>query len=425
MRTLSLLTKGLPLQPRQWEISSAEVAARNLNLLDSDVPLPAAVLKESALAHNSRWMRAFLAQHDVAIAPHGKTTMSPALFHRQIEDGAWGITAANVHQAAVMQASGIRRVLIANQVVDSVSMRWCFDVLRDDETFELFVLVDSLDGVGRLDAIAREVDAGRALALLVELGAQGGRTGCRTVDYAVEVARAVSACTPRLALAGIEGYEGAIPGDDAAAKEDAIREFITAMTDLAQRCVREGLFTADPVLLTAGGSAFFDLCTALPRELASRRTQVMLRSGCYLTFDEGYYGRRWDRLVQRSPSVAALGEPLRPAIEIWSSVQSVPEQGLAILTMGKRDVAHDIDLPFPRWRAAERSRHIDAAPPSWRIEALNDQHAFLRCTPNAMPRVGERVGCAISHPCTTFDKWRTILIVDDDYRVVDAVSTWF
>ena len=422
-RSISLLSKGLPPRPGQASLAASDVGTLGLNLL-ADVPLPAAVLKASALEHNSRWMRAFLEQHDVAIAPHGKTTMAPALFHRQIADGAWGITAATVHQAAVMQAAGIRRVIIANQVVDPVSMRWCFEILAADPGFALHVLVDSIEGVARLERTAREVAITRPLSLLVELGVPGGRTGCRTVEEAVVVARSVAGAAPALALAGVEGYEGAVPGSDEADKERAIREFVDAIADVARRCAAERLFAGDPVLLTAGGSAFFDLCTALPRELAGRATQVVLRSGCYLTFDDGYYRRVWERLLHRTPALAALGEPLRPALEIWTSVQSTPEPGLAILAMGKRDVSHDIDLPMPRWRV-ESGRKRVAVPPSWRIEALNDQHAFMRCDGDAIPHVGERIGCAISHPCTTFDKWRTVLIVDDDYSVVDAVSTWF
>jgi D-serine dehydratase len=421
---LSLLTKGLPPQAGRLEVDGRDVAARRLNVLSGDVPLPVAVLKASALDHNSRWMRAFLARHDVALAPHGKTTMSPALFQRQIADGAWGITAASVQQAAVMQAFGIRRVLIANQVVDGVAMRWCFDVLAADPTFKLYVLADSLDGVRRLDATGRSAAAGRPLGVLVELGVAGGRTGCRTIEQALDVARAVASASPRLALAGVEGYEGAVPGADAATKERGIRDFVVAMADLAQRCAAENLFASSDVLLSAGGSAFFDLVTALPRTIGAHRAQVLLRSGCYLTFDDGYYRTLWQRLAQRTPDVAELGEPLRPALEIWSSVQSVPEPGLAILTMGKRDVSHDLDLPFPRWHAPEGGQAV-GAPVSWRIEALNDQHAFLRGDANTMPHVGARIGCSISHPCTTFDKWRTVLIVDDQYTVVDAVSTWF
>ena len=76
------------------------------------------------------------------------------------------------------------------------------------------------------------------------------------------------------------------------------------MGDVAKRCAAERLFASDPVLLTAGGSAFFDLCTSLPRALEGRATQVVLRSGCYLTFDDGYYRRMWARLVERTPAAA-------------------------------------------------------------------------------------------------------------------------
>jgi len=421
---LSLLTKGLPPEVGRLEMGADEVIGRRLNVLSGDVPLPVAVLKASALDHNSRWMRAFLARQDVALAPHGKTTMSPALFRRQIADGAWGITAATVQQAAVMQAFGIRRVLIANQVVDPVAMRWCFDVLGADPAFTLHVLVDSLEGVRRLDAVARAAAVRRPLGVLVEMGVAGGRTGCRTIAQGLDVARAVAGASPRLALVGIEGYEGAVPGGDDDAKERGIREFVAAMGELATRCAAESLFATSDVLLTAGGSAYFDLVTTLPRLVGGHRAQVLLRSGCYLTFDDGYYRTLWQRLAQRTPEIAALGEPLRPALEIWSSVQSVPEPDLAILTMGKRDVSHDLDLPRARWHAPEGGTITDA-PASWRIEALNDQHAFLRGDAATMPSVGARIGCSISHPCTTFDKWRNVLIVDDGYDVVDAVSTWF
>ena len=116
-------------------------------------------------------------------------------------------------------------------------------------------------------------------------------------------------------------------------------------------------------------------------------------------------------------------------------VQSCPEPGLALLSMGKRDVSYDLDLPVPVWRAEggldERGRQgrVDAVPGHWTITALNDQHAYLKydpASPSAQhPHVGQLVGSGISHPCTTFDKWRWMPVVDDDYRVVDAVSIHF
>jgi D-serine dehydratase len=39
--------------------------------------------------------------------------------------------------------------------------------------------------------------------------------------------------------------------------------------------------------------------------------------------------------------------------------------------------------------------------------------------------VGDLVALGPSHPCTTFGKWRVVHLVDDDYNVIEAVSTCF
>jgi D-serine dehydratase len=78
---------------------------------------PVAVLKESALAHNLRWMADFTRDAGVLIAPHGKTTMAPQLFARQLEAGAWGITFATMQQVSLGVAAGIRRIILANQLI--------------------------------------------------------------------------------------------------------------------------------------------------------------------------------------------------------------------------------------------------------------------------------------------------------------------
>jgi D-serine dehydratase len=113
---------------------------------------------------------------------------------------------------------------------------------------------------------------------------------------------------------------------------------------------------------------------------------------------------------------------------VWVTVQSRPEPKLAILAVGKRDISFDLSLPVPIARAARGSLVPAAVPPGWKITALNDQHAYLRWDdaeePQA-PAVGERVGLGISHPCTTFDKWHWMPVVEEDYRISDAVAMHF
>ena len=104
-------------------------------------------------------------------------------------------------------------------------------------------------------------------------------------------------------------------------------------------------------------------------------------------------------------------------------MQSQPETELAILAVGKRDASFDVELPTPLARVRDGVRTpLDA---NWRISRLNDQHAYLQIPAGHDVRVGDLVGCGISHPCTTFDKWRWLPVVDDDYGVTGAIRTYF
>lgn len=417
-------------------LAAGEVAA-GARLLAGDLLLPAAVLRESALAHNADWMRRFLARTGASIAPHGKTTMCPALFERQLADGAWAITVATVPQLQVCRRFGIRRVILANQLVGRAAIAAVLDLLAEDPGFELWCLVDSLESVAELEAAAAAFGEGTGLArplrLLLETGVAGGRTGCRDRETALAVARAVAAA-PHLALAGVEGFEGLIQGDSEAAREAAVAGFLEVLAGLAEACDAEGLFGRDDeiggeVLLTAGGSAFYDLVAArLSAVRLSRPARVVTRSGCYLTHDSGLYGRAFERLLERAPALAALGEGPRPALEVWSLVQSRPEPGKAVLTFGKRDAGFDAGLPVPLWWHRPGAGDQAGGPHALEghvVTKLHDQHAEVALPEGSPLKVGDLVGCGVSHPCTTFDRWRVVYTVDDGYRVTGALETYF
>ena len=73
-------------------------AANPADHLVRDVSLPALVIHRAALEHNIRWMQDFVSRSGAELAPHGKTSMTPALFRRQLAQGAWGITLASAVQ---------------------------------------------------------------------------------------------------------------------------------------------------------------------------------------------------------------------------------------------------------------------------------------------------------------------------------------
>jgi D-serine dehydratase len=414
------LTKGYP-QDRP-PLPLRAVGAQGWSLRRGDLGMPAAVLLGPALDQNQRFMQEFLRRTGASLCPHGKTTMAPQLFHRQLADGAWGITLATAQEARVGVVSGVRRILLANQLVLPGDVAFVQAALDADPGLDLLCLVDSPQGVARLAALA---GGRRPLAVLVELGYLGGRTGARTVEAALQVARAVRA-SPRLQLRGVECYEGLVYTQNAGDDETRVRELLRGLVTLGALVEAEGLVEADELVVSAGGSAYFDLVVeAFDGQRFTRPTRLVLRSGCTLTHDSGLYERQVARLEARLPERWREPRSLTPAIEIWAAVLSRPEPGLALLSMGKRDVSHDVDLPQPRRWLRPGASPPEAAPASWRIDRLNDQHAYLRLPIDAPLRPGDLVGCGISHPCTTLDKWQLLFVLDGEDRVVEAVRTFF
>lgn len=419
------LVKGMPGGVDPFPLR--EVGAKGWNILAEDLPLPVAVLKRSALFHNGRWMADFLKLSGAVIAPHGKTTMSPQLFDRQLADGAWAITLATVHQIQVARHFGIDRVVLANQLVGRQAIRYVLDELARDPGFEFYCLVDSVDGVEILARAARAHPVARPLNVLLEGGTFGGRTGCRDQATALEVARAVAAAAPDLALRGVEGFEGLIHGKTDAEQDQMVSEFVAFLAGIAGACAREGLFADGPVLLSAGGSAFYDLVVdGFGRAEIGRETILLTRSGCYLTHDSALYKDFFARLETRTPAVAQLGEGLKPALQLWAYVQSRPEAEKTVLTLGRRDASFDAGPPVPElwFRPGTHARPTPFGE-GCKVTELNDQHTHMTVPAESPLAVGDMVAFGVSHPCTTFDKWQYMFIVDDNYRVVSAIRTFF
>ncbi len=404
-----------------------DIGAQGWNVLREDLPLPLAVLKQAALAHNGRWMAGFLELTGAVIAPHGTTTMSPQLFQRQLEDGAWAVTVATAQQIQVARRFGFKRIVLANQLVGRQAIRGVLDALHEDPAFEFFCLVESLAGVEILAAAARAHSVARPLQVLLEGGVTGGRTGCRDQATALAVARAVKDAAPHLALRGIEGFEGLIRADTRAEQEAKVGAFLDFLCGLARACEAEGLFAEGPVVLSAGGSAYYDMTVARFKAAGLERgAMVVTRSGCYLSHDSALYRRYFARLKERMPAVGALGEGLLPALEVWAYVQSCPEPGRVILTMGRRDVSFDAGLPVPQtWFRPGRHAAPEAVADGCKVVKLHDQHAEMTAPAGHPFQVGDLVSFGISHPCTTFDKWRVIPVVDEAYSVTSAVRTFF
>jgi D-serine deaminase-like pyridoxal phosphate-dependent protein len=390
----------------------------------SGVSLPAAVIHEPALAHNLAWMQRFCEDHGARLAPHGKTTMCPELFQRQLAAGAWGITLATAPQCRAAFHHGVNRLLMANQLVGEANMAIVAELIEAGADF--YCVVDS---VANVDQLARYFTAcGLRLQVLIELGVPGGRCGCRDTDEVMALAERIDS-EQALVLCGLEGYEGVVHGND---PERAVRAYAWQLVEAAQALDKDALIESPQPLLTASGSAWYDMIAEVFREAHLGKQFVpVLRPGCYVVHDHGIYRQAQQDILGRRPE---LERGLKPALEVFAQVVSLPEPGLAIFGMGKRDIGHDqLPEPLRRYREGDERPGRTLSVAGWRVTKLMDQHAFVQLPQdedehevgNGRVRVGDIVAFGASHPCLTFDKWRRICRVDERLEVIEVMQTCF
>ncbi|MEU9476226.1 amino acid deaminase [Streptomyces sp. NPDC048191] len=403
--------KGLP--PDADGLTVGELAAQRRNLFTDAFPTPVLALSAERLEHNLALMETYTVRHGLAFAPHGKTSMAPQLFHRQIEHGAWGITLAVPHQVRVAREFGIQRVFLANELVDAAALRWIGGELAADPGFRFVCYVDSVRGVELMDAALEGCP--RPVDVVVELGAgDGARTGVRTEADARAVAEAVAG-TATLRLVGVAGYEGEVPQAD----PERVRSYLRRLVALAAGLDGAGLLKdAEEIVVSAGGSAWFDAVADTFAGIPALSLPVLklLRSGAYVSHDDGHYRRITP--FTRVPEEGAL----EPAFRLWAQVVSRPTPEQAFANAGKRDAAYDLDLPAAQ---VVRRDGVERPADGITVTGLSDQHAWLRTEPGAELEVGDWIGLGLSHPCTSFDKWQLIPVAEADGTVVDYIRTFF
>jgi D-serine dehydratase len=412
---VTAMNKGLGTFDRELEASG--IAQLNWNLLREDLSLPTAVLYEEKLLHNLNWMRQFISAYGMKLAPHGKTTMAPRLFEMQLQAGAWGITLATAHQTQVAYAHGVRRVLMANQLIGKQNLATLANLLRDPD-FEFYCLVDS---AAQVDLLGRYFEGcGQRLNVLLELGVDGGRAGVRDDEQLQSVLAALSRRSESISLSGVEIYEGVLND------EPSIRAFLQRTVEVTRRLASEHRFQRAPILLSGAGSAWYDVVAeAFSAAELGDAVEIVLRPGCYLTHDVGAYREAQARILENNPIARRMSSGLLPALQVWAYVQAVPEPAKAIVGMGKRDAAFDSGLPVPALHYRPGNITPQVAPMHWDVTKMMDQHAYLHIRPGDDLCVGDMIAFDICHPCLTFDKWRSLPVLNAEYQVIDIVQTFF
>ena len=393
--------KGFPID--SYGKTLEQFLATKPNLFTSNFQFPIMVLKESALNNNIAQMMSFCDSVKAELAPHVKTTMSPQLAKMQIAAGVSALTVANFWQASIFLNFGFKKMIIANEVLDPMAIAAIAKINKLKQA-EIIFYVDSILA---LEIIQKHTPSEGEQNLFIEIGTENGRGGVRELSLVEQLAQRIKA-DKRLNLIGVTGFEGAVP-DAARGRrgEKKISKFcqkIVAAAELAYPYKSD-----QPFVISAGGSAYFDI---VARELNKfeKPRRLLLRSGGYITHDHKYYEEIYP--------FASTDRSFQPAIEVWAQVISKPEKGFGVLNLGKRDIGNDLHNPIPIKSYDGQVKSFSAV-----VEKLNDQHGYLRT--RADFQLAQLIGLGISHPCTTFDKWRLVPLVNDNYDVVDCLQTFF
>ncbi|WP_415720795.1 amino acid deaminase [Photobacterium ganghwense] len=407
---------------KKWPVGTKgiwvnEKESGRYSLIHEEISLPAAVLRQSSLTNNLNWMQQFARHHQVQLAPHGKTTMTPALFEQQLAAGAWGITVATAPQAEVAVEAGAKHILMANQLVGKANIAMVRR-LQQQHAVTFYCCVDSAENARQLSQAFEQ--GSQPLHVLIEYGVPGGRCGCRSEQDVVALAETIHTL-PGLILCGIEVYEGVIHGANA---EADIRAFLASAINTVEHLTERQLITRSQPVITGAGSAWYDVVAESfadhPHLLA------IIRPGCYLIHDTGIYQDAQANVMARAKrnqgAACDLGGDLESALEIWAYVISRPEPGKAVIGMGKRDVAFDAGLPIPE-RGYRNGHALDID--GLKAIAIMDQHTFVEVPEGHDLSVGDMIAFSTSHPCLTFDKWRYLCVADEDYNVSQWVETLF
>ncbi len=258
----------------------------------------------------------------LALRPHAKTHKSVRIARLQLDAGAIGICCATIGEAELLCSAGISGVLVTSPVVQPANIQ---RLVRLAEGGRVMAVVDDAGNLRALSAAAAA--AGARLPLLVDFDIGLGRTGCATLESAVELARLARAL-PGVLTAGVQGYAGHLQHVEAfAARRELAAGQAAKMAELVAALGAEGLA---PGIVSGGGTGTHDI------DHGGVFTE--LQAGSYTVMDVEY--------GEVELTAASTRPVFEAALFVRTTVVSANAKGMATTDAGLKRFA--TDGPRPR-----------------------------------------------------------------------------
>jgi len=268
------------------------------------------------------------------------------------------VTVAKVSEAEVMVASGVRDILIANQVVGPIKTRRLAALIASSGA-DVIVAVDNPANVRELDEVAAVFGVQPRVVVEVDSGME--RCGVAPGEAAMTLAKVVDAA-PNLRFAGLMAWEGhTVHIADPDERREEITRAISRLTESAEAVRAAGL----PVnIVSCGGSGTYLNTAPMPGI-----TEVQAGGA---TMGDAFY--------------RDLGSPVEPALTLLATVTSRPTADRVVLDAGRRAIDPGQYPPAVRG--------LDGV----RVMAFSAEHCRLVLDgPAEWPRVGDRLELEVNY----------------------------
>lgn len=298
-----------------------------------DLITPALLVDLDALEFNIRHLAGYMSRHGKNWRPHAKAHKTPAIAHKQIEAGAIGITCAKLGEAEVMAASGIKHILVGNQVADRRRLVSLAHLQRETQ---VIVAVDNLKNVQDISQVA--IAEGVRVPVVIEVDCGLDRAGLEPGQPVLDLAREI-ATLPGVSFKGLFTWEGFVLREKSLEKRmQLVHAALKKVVDTRSMLEEAGIRVA---IVSAGGTGDYIIAAKHPGV-----TEIEAGGGCLmdLTYSDlfGHVG------------------PLKYALTVLSTVVSRPAASRAVCDAGRKAMSDQRMMPRVRNKPGVKLARLSA-----------------------------------------------------------------
>ena len=351
----------------------------NLN----EVNTPALILDLDKLEKNIKKMSSFLNEKNVYLRPHAKNHKNTKIANMQIKAGANGVCVATVNEAEVMAKSGVKSILVANQIVETNKIKRLIEISKK---IEVIMIIDDFNNADQISKIAenekQKIDVLIDINLNISENISGvlDRCGIPFGKPVLDLAKKVSTLNG-INFRGIMGYDGGVYHVPLKNRKEEFLKYAEQFSYTVKLLKENGL---NVDIVSASGTGTFLFASEIP-EITE------IQAGSYIFLD--------------SHSIS-LNELFSVSLTILSTVISKPKPNKVIIDAGRKSISDSKNLPTVKNNS------------NLKITSINAEHAHVEFPVSTQINIGDKIELIPFYHDPTVNLYSKYTVIRND-QVVD------